>query len=597
MAKVKILDDIVVNQIAAGEVVERPASVVKELVENSIDAGASEIHIVIANGGRSSIEVIDNGCGMTKSDALLAIERFGTSKIKDIEDIQKIATLGFRGEAMPSIASVSRFSLNSYAAGEKATKGVEIQIEGGVIREVIEKDSAPGTKVQVKNLFFNVPARRRFLRSEKTEAGLIKALIADLALSFPNLRFRLVSDGKEVSNFSKAANFFERARQLKLFSGDPVVVEEKREIEEGEIGVKAFLSTPAEAVSSALRLRLIVNGRSVRDKLLLRAVRDSYGTFLKPGKYPVGVLKLEVPPSEVDVNVHPQKSEVRFRTSDLIYSTIFYSIKKSLSETRSLETSFEKLGAGSVIGLGQRTQSADSDFGSRWQMRGSQSAGNFFNGFREAASEQIVFEGNAVPKPQEQTARLSQMRYLGQILHCYLLLEGPEMLCLVDMHAAHERVTFYNLKKQFVEKKVASQNLLIPELVNLPSDRIAQFEEFQAILSELGIDAELFSDDQVAVRALPAALGGVSAESIFSELCALPAWSNWKEALEVKIDRIISRLACHGSVRSGRDLKPEEVYRLLENLEQAEASAFCPHGRPIVRKFSAYELECMFERS
>lgn len=577
MSRVRILDDLVVNQIAAGEVVERPVSVVKELIENAIDAGATKVHIVIANGGRSSIQVIDDGSGMSKSDALLAIERFGTSKINSVDDIQEIATLGFRGEALPSIASVSRFSLSSKTASEK---GVEITIDGGVIKDVVDKDAAPGTRIEVKNLFFNVPARRRFLRAERTEAGLIKALVSDMALSFPKVRFILVSDGKEVRNFSKSASFFERVKQLKLFKSDPIVVEESRETVEGKISVLAYLSQPSEAVSSALRLRLIVNGRSVRDKLLLRAIRDAFGTFLKPGKYPVGVIKLEVPASEVDVNVHPQKSEVRFRTPDLVYSSIHSSIKKALTETSTFDLLRRDHGFQDVIPIKRENSTS-------------------FN-------QQIVFEGNTAPRIEEErelvmekkkVQKLSKARYLGQIFHCYLLMEGAGEFCVVDMHAAHERVTFYKLKKQFLEKTVAAQNFLVPELITLPSDRIEQFESFKPILEDIGIDAELFSDDQVAVRSLPALLGGVSAESIFNEFFALPSWSDWKEELEVKIDRVISRIACHGSVRSGRDLKAEEVYALLEDLEAAESSAFCPHGRPVVIKLSEYELECMFDRA
>jgi len=577
---VRILDDRVVNQIAAGEVVERPASVVKELVENSIDAGADEITVSITNGGRSSIEVIDNGCGVTKDDALLAVERFGTSKIRGVDDLQQIATHGFRGEALSSIASVSRFSFTSAVRSPEQGRGVQVGIDGGSMRDVKEGAFAPGTRVEVRNLFFNVPARRKFLRSENTEASLVRALMTDFALAYPLVRFRLIIDGAEVASHVPGKDFAQRARELKLAGERPLFADHIMQTAAGEVRVRAVLSQPVECVTNAGKLRLLVNRRSVRDKLLLKAVRDGFGNFLKPGRYPAGVLSLELPPSEVDVNVHPQKTEVRFRRPEIVFAAVTKAIRDSLLKEQPRTDSVALQGFHGSPFTGSHQDGASQEF---W---GAPAGG---------PATQVDF---SAPAPNSvRVERLDQFRFVGQVLGVFLILEAPDQIALLDMHAAHERVTFYRLKCQLRGGGVHSQRLLIPEKIELPEEKVSDFTTFSIALAKLGIEADLIGEKTLLVRSTPALLGNVSAQAIFNELTALPEWSDWGDVMENAWDAALSRLACHRSIRSGRELEKPEVYELLEALYEADSSGFCPHGRPVAKFISRTELELMFGRA
>ncbi len=609
MAKVRILDDTVVNQIAAGEVVERPSSVVKELVENAIDAGASDVKVVLANGGRSGIEVIDNGAGMAKEDALLAIERFGTSKIRETEDLTHIATLGFRGEALPSIASVSRFGLHSREAEDQSGFGVAIRIEGGKLRNVEEQSLPTGTKVEVKNLFFNVPARKKFLRAENTETGQVKAIVADFAIAYPAIRFSLVVDGREVQSYPAAADFAARIKQLKIAGSKPIIGEESLELEGASASFLYALCQPVECVSSSARLRLLVNGRSVRDSLLLKAVRDGYGTFLRPGKYPTGVIALTLPSEEIDVNVHPQKTEVRFRSPSGVFRALSLVVNRAI-EGVSLSPEQSKgsysprtwdLASTEVASQTAREQGAGLRELRRYPYPDTRPAEQPEFGFVpvDISSE----SPNGAPTAERVTAdtvgiqALSSMRYVGQVFELYLLLEGAQRFAMLDMHAAHERVTFFRIKQQFLQGQVAAQTMLIPETIILAPDRIESVRRGISALAKLGVECDVFGNDALVVRSLPAALGAVSAKALFDDLMAMPEWADWEQVLDKRLDEVLSRIACHGSVRSGRVLKEQEVYALLSALEEVEAAAFCPHGRPIVKFFSESDLEQMFGRA
>lgn len=587
MSTIRILDDKVVNQIAAGEVVERPASVVKELVENSIDARATEITVAIANGGRTSIEVLDNGCGMSKDDALLAVERFGTSKIRSTDDLQEIATHGFRGEALPSIASVSKFRL--FSATESG-EGVQISIDGGTIRDVREASLQPGTRIVVQQLFFNVPARRKFLRTENTEAALVRTLMHDFALAYPLLRFRLVVDGAQSTDFAPVESFFARAKLLESAGERPLVDEEVLTIASGAVTARIYLSQPVECVSGSSRLRLIVNRRVVRDKLLLKAVRDGYGNFLRPGRYPVGAVMLEMPPSEIDVNVHPQKTEIRFRRPEVVFAVVNKVISRALGGfPKPNPVALDELrGNGFEQAEETETQTGPGALHSPTALQ-------------NPAARQLDIGSLGASRPMllrstSERLALHLFRFVGQIFHCYLLLEGEGRVALVDMHAAHERVMFFRLKCQLRAGTIHSQVLLLPETVSLAPDRMDRFEQFQPVLERLGIDADRISETQIVVRALPALLSRISAAAIFAELSTLSEWSSWGDGVEHLWDLVIARLACHRSVRSGRDLEPREVYELLESLDEAETSGFCPHGRPIVTWLRQADLEAMFGR-
>ena len=583
---VKILDDNVVNQIAAGEVVERPSSVVKELLENSLDAGAKSISVRVDNGGKSLIEISDDGCGMDKSNAKLAIERFGTSKISSADDLVHISTLGFRGEALPSIASVSKFELNT---ASRSGGGVSIQIEGGSLSGEYETSLPEGTKIQVRNLFFNVPARRKFLKSDRAEAGAIKSLLIDFAVAYPTVRFSLTSDGKEILNFAKAKDFFARAEESKLAGKNPVKIEKEVHTAAGPLKIRAALSQPSEAVGGGTKLRLIINGRIVRDKLLMRAIREGYGTFLRPGRFPCGIFELEMPAEFVDVNVHPQKSEVRFRESGAVFTTVARSVQNALQNVERLP------GADSFKQFVSKQESRTEEvvFKAPVQSQSLFSQESFLKTESEDLSTAKSSEDTA---PAVQERRLSDLRYIGQVFHCFLLLESEESLVAVDMHAAHERVVFAKIKQAAFEGEVSSQVLLLPETIDIPAESVSQFESFKPALEKLGFDCDKFGEESIVVRAVPTMLANCSVSKLFKDLFSLPEWDDWSLELEERWDMLISRIACHGSIRSGRDLEREEVYALLEQVDSVTAGAFCPHGRPIAWEMSELEIEERFGR-
>ncbi|MCC6221456.1 MAG: DNA mismatch repair endonuclease MutL [Deltaproteobacteria bacterium] len=616
---VKILTDTVVNQIAAGEVVERPASVVKELVENSIDAGATSVTVILDNGGHSNIEVIDNGWGMELEDAVVAVERFGTSKIRSTDDIFHIDTLGFRGEALPSIAAVSKFTLTTRAAEDGVARGVEICIDGGGTKEIKELPCGVGTRIQVRQLFFNVPARRRFLKSERAEKQVVKALLIDFALAHPHLRISLLSDGAESLSFLPSESFFARVRELKLTgNGEPLVVNDNVVTPCGTVRVEAVLCRPIEAVAGSGRLRFIVNGRIVRDRLLIAAARDGYANFLKPGKYPQGALKIEVPSEEVDVNVHPQKTEVRFREPSHIFLAVSRAIKRALEISNPMP---------SYSGFGSIPLSKSGGPFARFNEPQVQPRVEFFPAAAENANRELVsdslappaespeeefdvvtdgpqqsasnwLEGNRRDEPSNISRRsLADMRVVGQVFNCYIILEDKGELLLVDMHAAHERVMFTKLKQQFFERNIARQSLLIPETVSLPAEAFELFNESQEDLRSLGFECEVFGENSVVIRSIPTILGNVQVASIFKDLFAEEHWSDWKSKLLNSFCMVIATCACHASVRKGRKLEMAEILHLLKDLEDVESSHLCPHGRPVVAKLDIREIERMFGRT
>ena len=470
--------------------------------------------------------------------------------------------------------------------------GTSILIEGGKLRDVVEMGLPSGTKVQVRQLFFNVPARRKFLRSERTEAGLIRSLVLDFAAAYPHLRLRLVSDGSEQLNFSPTESFAERVSALKLAGARPLKIDTERVFRDGKIRISAMLSEPLEALSTSGRLRLIVNGRAVRDRLLLKAVRDGYGNFLKSGKYPVGILKLELPPEEVDVNVHPQKTEVRFRSPQFVFATIAQAIRDEFLKIRP---------EGTVCHMALAESSDEFKVNSSRISQTSSYLASGSLGFDFGVREELPvrFVGsreNSRPEQGISSNSPANFRYVGQLLGVYLVLEGRDRMAILDMHAAHERVRFYKIKKEFLTGEVKSQLLIVPEIVDIPAELVPRFVEFCETLARLGIEAELFGEGSVIVRGLPSVLGSVSAREIFQDIFSLSEWEGWQGVVDNRIDSVIARLACHSSIRSGRELEPEEVYALLAEMERVEASGLCPHGRPVMKEFSRLELEKLFGR-
>lgn len=580
----QILDDRVVNQIAAGEVVERPVSVVKELVENALDAGAREITVTIANGGQSSIVVLDDGCGMAREDVLIAIQRFGTSKVRAVEDLFALETHGFRGEAIPSIASVSRFEISTAVRGGGGTR---LMIEGGMLTDVSEAPLAPGTRIEVRNLFYNVPARRKFLRSETTETGLIRAVMIDFALAYPEVRFRLLVDGAQSAHYAPGGDLFRRSEMLKLAGKLPLQCEERVPTAAGPVVVRAVLSQPIESVASSGRLRLLVNNRSVRDKMLLKAVRDGYGNFLRPGRYPAGVLSLSIPPEDLDVNVHPQKTEVRFRRPEVVFGVVTRAVKHALEArgTALLE----------AAGVGGPSPEAPSESESEYSVAES---GASWGLPESAAASPVTAMGPATLGhfAFHAETRAKRMRYVGQLLRCYLVFEGEERVAILDMHAAHERVMFYRLKTQLTGGAVHSQWLLLPESVPVDAELVQRLPLLQESLERFGFVVEPLGESAIVVRAVPALLAAVAPGPVLLDLLTNVETELNDPHLEQRVDAVIARLACHRSIRSGRELEAPEAYELLEALDSAEASGYCPHGRPVMTFLAEREFEAMFGR-
>lgn len=600
-SRIRVLSDEVANQIAAGEVVERPASVVKELVENSLDARATEIIVMVANGGRSLISVQDNGCGMSREDALIAIERFGTSKVSALDDLFSIGTLGFRGEALPSIASVSRFCLES--ASGQGGQGTSVFINGGKLVDVRQISRARGTTVEVKSLFINVPARRKFLRSEATEKGLIKSTLIDLALSRPRIRLRYIHDGQVEMSLNECSGLAERARELRIVDDRLFLKVASSLITESPQGwaLEAYLSSPAESLSSSAKLHLMVNGRAVRDPLLLRAIRDGYGTFLKPGQYPQGVLLLTVPPQDVDVNVHPRKAEVRFRQAQDVFNYVSAMVRKQLHKVTPL----------SAAGRLQADQSRESlstngleeeAFPSARSMVLPLGLNDFFNvADVYSQAEQFPQATHSLQGDvKQESGRLfaeEGVRYLGQVFECYLLFATAEELRILDMHAAHERIRFFQIKQQFAAQgRLPSQLLSSPQVIEVSGEHAENLAAALPIFQQLGIDCDLFGGNAVVVRGTPVWLNNLSPSKLFQELDALPYWGSWQAAFTKSFDEIIARLACHSSIRSGRILEPAEALALLRDLKEVETSGLCPHGRPVMVRIPKTTLERDFSR-
>jgi len=576
---VHLLDDVVIDQIAAGEVVERPSSVVKELVENAIDAGATAISVAIDNGGKSRLEVGDDGCGMSEADAQLALKRHATSKISSAEDLTKVSTFGFRGEALASIASVSSLRLRTRTS--TAARGMQFNVRGGEVVSTAEADCVVGTSVSVEQLFFNVPARRKFLKSDRAEARRIKELLIDVVLGHPEIALTFVSDGKLIFRLKPQAGLLERAKELSLAGKKPLQLEATKRTPKGEIRVEGVLAPPVESAGTSGLLSVLVNRRPVKDRALAAAVRQGFGPYLKSNQYPKGVVALSLPPSEVDVNVHPQKTEVRFREPGELFRAVFGAVRECLS---SHQFSIPNLNYQGPRVESKRGGPADTQrpvqFGARPN--------------REAVHIRAIEPEREMSHAEVRSN--DRLRYLGQILHCYLLFEGEESLQLLDMHAAHERVMFFRIKTEVLSGKPKSQQLLVPERIQLEFASQQELERTAAALNTVGYDAQLFGEDELVIRAVPALLAHVAPLQIVRDLLEAPEWSEWSAKFDKAIDEVVARIACHKSIRSGRELKREEVYQLLEDLERAESSAYCPHGRPVLVTLDRAQLEELFGR-
>jgi DNA mismatch repair protein MutL len=684
MGRIHVLSETVANQIAAGEVVERPASVVKEMLENSLDAGATRIKISVEAGGKKLIQITDNGCGMVRDDAMLAFERHATSKIKNAEDLLSVATLGFRGEALPSIASVSRLRLETRAAEE--TSGTVIEINGGRIARVEEAGLPLGTSITVRDLFFNTPARKKFLKSETTELSHIASLVTHYALAHPDKHFELHSATNAMLVAPPVAGHGERVYQVfgKETLDQLIPVAARQALERvglpqpppwrrteqdpdeegagakdpGEIRVHGFVSKPEIQKLNRNSIFVFVNGRLIRDRLVQHALVEAYRNIIPPTVYPVVLLFLELPAAEVDVNVHPSKTEVRFRQQTAIHDFVRDSVRGALmkarpvpqfvAEIRAHATASQALTPGALTPgdgwhpseewlppSGSRlpepvgTKVGGENFGlhtpvlppmsSRFQFesgiaveanaaipvaRGLESApfaSNFAPTLPRQQFESVPDHGCSpvldVTEDEEPTLlALGTLKPLGQIRNSFILAVNEDGLWIIDQHVAHERVLFERVLKQRAALRVESQRLLMPIVLELSPAQQAVFNEISDELARNGFEAEPFGARSVAVKVAPAGIEASAVEHMLHEL--LDQFSSEEQSLNLeKIrTRIAASIACHAAIKVNMPLEPNKMEWLLSELARTDHPMSCPHGRPVVLRYSVKDIQRAFKR-
>ncbi len=589
MGRILTLPSDLANQIAAGEVVERPASVVKELVENALDAGASRVKVELERGGAVLIRVSDDGAGMDEQDAALALQRHATSKIRHKDDLFALGTFGFRGEALPSIASVSKLRLVTRMRG--AHEGTEVLLEGGGPARPRPTGAAEGTSVEVRDLFFNVPARRKFLKSTGTEAAHVTEALLVAALARPDVSFFLVRDGRTAREWLRAGSRRERAAQ----AFEPGERLEACLGERGPMRVEAHLAPPERARAGALGLHLLVNGRPVRDRGLARAVAQAYGSVLEPGRYPIGVVYVELPLADVDVNVHPQKAEVRFADARALLDAVTRELHVALARAFSLPalgTSRGWMGSRSaapieVPSFGPLSAADSSGVADPWQL----APPIDLLGVNAIAERTALSMANAAdPSLFEGVGFYASLEFLAQVRATFLVCGGSDGLYVIDQHAAAERVTFNRLRREFASRTIATQRLLIAEMIELLPTECAMLEERAMDVAALGVELRAVGANAVAVHAVPALLARARPERIVRDLIAELGHAG-KRPFGDAADLVLATMACHGSIRGGDVLSRAEATALLCALDGIDFGGHCPHGRPVVTRIGYDELE------
>jgi len=593
----------VANQIAAGEVVERPASAVKELMENSVDAGASQITVRIAIAGKKRIEIEDNGSGMSAADAELALQRHATSKIESSEDLHHIASHGFRGEALPSIASVSRFRMFTSSKGD--TEGVEVRVDGGL--DTIVKPSPPrkGTKIEILDLFLNTPARLQFMRTDKTEEAAIIDVFKGLALAHPNIAMRLELDGRKRLDFQKQS---EEARVLTLLGKDFSDNFLHQTLEHEGIQVTSFLGLPTYHHRNSTRMMFLVNGRVIRDKQLIAALRAGYRDVMFHDRYPVAVIRLEIDPALVDVNVHPAKREVRFKSPQAVFSAIVGCVRSGIErmgQTVASTTTDKALQSmHSSYPTQSRHQTASHSTMPRFVSEASSAYQPEPSNRVPQDIQRMLFSGSSVSAGAGQyavEAILNLGQPLAQIHQCYVLAQTSDGIILVDQHAAHERMTFEKLKKQLSGGNIAAQKLLIPEAIKLDGESMAWLSEHAEALQTFAVNLTIESDDTVLIQSVPAMLSKEPPAELVEELiesCMLLGIEaeGGNTGLGRILERWLGNRACKGSIKAGRTLNHDEQIHLLREMERTPNIAQCNHGRPTYVRLSLNDMDRLFGR-
>ncbi|MCY4035391.1 MAG: DNA mismatch repair endonuclease MutL [Hyphomicrobiales bacterium] len=620
MPVIRKLSQGAINRIAAGEVIERPASVVKELVENAVDAKSSRIEVALEGGGRTSICVRDNGIGIDKDDLPLAIERHATSKLsgeEGYEDILRVQTLGFRGEALPSIGAVARLSITSRIKGQDSAW--RIDVEGGTVHPPRPEAGAPGTYVEVRDIFYATPARLKFLKTERSEVNLVKDVVKRLAMSRPDIAIKLTSDGRTLLNCSANEGGFEetwpgRLREVmgKEFVDNAIAVDETRD----DIRLRGYISVPTFHAGNSRQQFLFVNGRPVRDKELLGAVRGAYADFLVSNRYPYIVLFVEMPPQYVDMNVHPSKAEVRFRDASKMRGMLVGTLRRGLmgeahrSSTRIADEALGSFKPGTLTPEHPGSSHVPSVPSTPSAPLMPHAPGTALQGryTKPAHGSRLQFGGGhgrslSPPVPDAPVLEASEddMPPLGlaraQLHKTYILAQTADGFVIVDQHAAHERLVHEAMKSASKDKGVARQLLLIPEVVELEPPQVESLLKRCEELEMLGLLLEGFGEDAVLVRETPALLGSVDAKALVRALADNLIEIGETFALKERLDEISGTIACHGSVRAGRRLKGEEMNALLREMERVPHSGQCNHGRPTYIEMKLKDIERLFGRS
>jgi DNA mismatch repair protein MutL len=628
MSKIRILPEVVSNKIAAGEVVERPASVVKELIENALDADSTKIVIEVERGGRRLIRVSDNGGGMGRDDALLALERYATSKIASDTDLFSIRSLGFRGEALPSIAAVSRFTI--VTRENRSDAGTEIRVSGGKIEQVADIGAPPGTMITVENLFFNTPARRKFMKSVTTEMGHIADIVAAIALGRPEVYFRLMHDDRILKGWPATVDRLERVADVlgAKLSGELYPV--ARSAEFGAID--GWVSDPKQFRSTSRGVFIFVNGRHVRDRVIQHALFAGYRQRLVKGQYPVATLFITVPNDQVDVNVHPTKNEVRFAQQRSIHDLVQSAVAETLDRrdrpqwgrpeeprpgflqkqpriSENLDITYEAKGSG------REAETSDDD------SHDPASAGRFrahdAEVFRRPYHDNAVPPPNAINgtfsriarenpaaanrRPPDQAAlwkktEFGDLRVIGQLHNSYVLCESEGGLFLLDQHAAHERILYERLKRRSDRLKKEAQRLLVPETIELSFHEAGVLERLTGDFDAFGLEIDPFGTNTFVVRSVPAMLAGRDIAPLVREIVEMVAAEGFGDGPDASIDESLKLMACHGAIRARQALSDRQIRELLEELDGCENPSHCPHGRPTWLRWSLRELEKSFKR-
>jgi DNA mismatch repair protein MutL len=574
---VRILPSTLVNQIAAGEVIERPAAVVRELVENALDAGATQIDVTAENGGMNLVAVRDDGCGMSAADLSLAVERHATSKLRD-ENLFAIETMGFRGEALPSIGSVSRLTITTRTADEK--NAWEILVEGGAKRDVKPAALNRGTSIEVRDLFYATPARLKFMKSATAERAAIVDTIEKLALAYPLVGFSLTHDGRDVLNFQKGQGFLARAGQI--LNDDRNLLHASEE--NGALSLEAMIGTPALTASNAMSQVFIVNKRPVRDRSLSAVLKVAFLDMLPRERFPVGVFHFTLPNEMVDMNVHPAKAEVRFREFDAVKSLLARAVRHVLEQPLQSAVNLSSVSHGSRVLSFPKSHASITPYAQA-------------KGFGEAWSpEAVALAATEEITDEPQNYPLGAAK--AQILETYIVAETPDGLVLIDQHAAHERIVYERMKNALQNKNIERQGLLIPEIVSVGAADQELILSAAEALEKLGLVIESFGIGDIAVRELPALMGAnANIQSLIRDILSLLKEDREpSQLLERRLFDLCAKFACYGSVRAGRGLNASEMNALLRQMEETEKSGQCNHGRPTFVKLTREELEKLFSR-